>query len=261
MASAQLYDAIGCRYTTTRRTDPRIAKAIWRALGDAQTVVNVGAGTSSYEPPDREVVAVEPSELMIAQRPPGAALCVRAAAEELPFEDASFDAAMAVLSDHHWRDRPRGLRELSRVARRVVLFNADPAQATRFWLTTEYLPFFCDLIPEPHRVAGYWEAELVRELGEVHTSPVPIPHDCRDGFYGAFWQRPAAYLQRQVRAGISVFARLDARQVERGVARLRADLRTGAWEARHADLLQLDDLDLGYRVVIAEPAPQPARPS
>ena len=254
MASTPLYDAIGRRYTATRRTDPRIAEAIWRALGDARTVVNVGAGTSSYEPPDREVVAVEPSEAMIAQRPPGAAPCVRATAEGLPFEDASFDAAMAVLSDHHWRDRLRGLGELRRVARRVVLFNADPAQAKRFWLTTEYLPGFCDLIPEPYRVAGYWKAELARELGELHTLPVPIPHDCQDGFYGAFWQRPAAYLDPRVRAGISVFAHLDAKEVERGLAGLRADLRTGAWEARHASLLTLDELDLGYRVVIAEPA-------
>ena len=254
MPSERLYDAIGRRYTVTRRTDPRIAEAIWKALGNARTVVNVGAGTSSYEPPDREVVAVEPSEVMIAQRPPGAAPCVRAAAEELPFEDASFDAAMAVLSDHHWRDRLQGLRELRRVAHRVVLFNADPAQASRFWLTTEYLPGFCDLIPEPYRVAGYWESELARELGALHTFAVPIPHDCHDGFYAAFWQRPAAYLDRSVRAAISIFARLDAREIDRGLTRLRADLRTGAWEARHAALLQLDQLDLGYRVAIAEPA-------
>jgi hypothetical protein len=213
----------------------------------------VGAGTSSYEPPGRDVVAVEPSEVMIAQRPPGAAPCVRAAAEKLPFEDARFDAAMAVLSDHHWRDRTLGLRELRRVARRVVLVNADPAQAERFWLSTEYLPGLFDLIPEPYRVAGYWEAELSRELGELHTVPVPIPHDCRDGFYGAFWRRPDAYLDAAVRDGISVFARLAATEVERGVARLRADLRSGAWEARHADLLQLDELDLGYRIVVAEP--------
>src|SRR5919109_2689270 len=144
-ASAEAYDAIGRDYAATRRTDPRIAAAIWGALDDARTVLNVGAGTGSYEPPDRGVVAVEPSEVMADARPADSARVVRSRAEELPFADGSFDAAMAVLSDHHWRDRVRGLRELCRVARRrVVLFNADPAQAERFWLTSEYLRGFLD---------------------------------------------------------------------------------------------------------------------
>jgi hypothetical protein len=147
----------------------------------------------------------------------------------------------------------RGRRELRRVARRrVVLFNADPAQAGRFWLTAEYLPAFADLIPGPYRETGHWEDELSRVLGEIRLVPVALPHDCRDGFYGAFWRRPAAYLEPRVRRGISVFARLDARDVERGLARLSGDLRSGAWEDRHADLLELEELDLGYRIVIAE---------
>lgn len=254
MASTEVYDAIGRGYATTRRTDPRIAAAIWGALGDARTVLNVGAGTGSYEPSDREVVAVEPSSVMAAQRSVDAAHAVCASAEQLPFPDRSFDAAMAVHSDHHWRDRLRGLSELRRVARRrVVLFNFDPGQAERFWLTSEYLPGFCDLIPERYRVPGHWSAELAEVFGGFQrTLAVPIPWNCADGFYGAFWRRPAAYLEPDVRAGISVFARLDSEEIERGLARLRDDLRDGAWEARHADLLRLDALDLGYRVVVAE---------
>src|SRR5919204_3084939 len=180
MASADgrmstLYDRIGGSYQATRKPDPRLAALILEALGDARSVLNVGAGAGSYEPADREVVAVEPSAAMIAQRPAGAAPALPASAEELPFPDRSFDAALAVLSDHHWRDWLRGLRELRRVARRrVVLFNADPAAAERFWLTTEYLPGFLRLISDRYRQPGVWVNELARELGEVRVVPVPI---------------------------------------------------------------------------------------
>ena len=247
------YDEIGRNYTATRQTDPRLAAAIWEALGDARTVVNVGAGTGSYEPPGRDVVAVEPSAVMIRQRPPGAAPGATASAEALPFDDDSFDAAMAVLSDHHWSDRRAGLREMVRVARRrVVLFNADPALAGLFWLTSEYLPGFLDLIPAAYREPGAWEAELRELLGDPTILPVQIPHDCADGFYGAFWRRPHAYLDSRVRSGISVFARLPADQVAQGIDALRRNLDSGAWAHRHAALLALDALDLGYRVVVAD---------
>jgi SAM-dependent methyltransferase len=248
-----LYDAIGGDYTATRQTDPRLARAIREALGDARSVLNVGAGAGAYEPLDREVLAVEPSEVMIAQREQGAAPVVQASAESLPLEDDSFDAAMAVLSDHHWSDRRRALRELRRVARRrVVLFNADPAQAEQFWLTRDYLPGFLRLIPDRYRKPGAWAEELSAELGPVQLRTVPIPHDCQDGFYGAFWRRPAAYLDRRVRDGISVFARLPQVEVDEALVRLRRDLASGAWQRRHESLTQLDELDLGYRVVVAE---------
>jgi SAM-dependent methyltransferase len=248
-----IYDRIGQSYSVTRRTDPRLASVIWEALGDARTVVNVGAGTGAYEPTDRDVVAVEPSSVMIAQRPPEVAPVVRAQAEALPFADGGFDAAMAVLSDHHWRDRRQGLLELRRVARRrVVLFNANPALADRFWLTTEDLPGFLALIPDRYRAAGAWQRELEDALGPVRLVAAPIPHDCADGFYGAFWRRPTAYLDPSVRAGISVFATLAAVDVDRGVGALEADLRRGAWQARHADLLAFSELHLGYYAVIAE---------
>ena len=171
-----LYDRIGRTYTSTRHADPRIAAAIWAALGDARTVLNVGAGAGSYEPADRQVVALEPSPVMIAQRPAGAARVVRGSAEELPFEDGSFDAVMSVLSDHHWTDRDGGLRELRRVAReRVVLFNANPGEFDLFWLTTEYLPESLELIPPRYRAPGAWEEELRAVLGPLELSPSPCP--------------------------------------------------------------------------------------
>jgi SAM-dependent methyltransferase len=247
-----LYDEIGRGYSRRRRADPRIAAQIEAALGDARTVVNVGAGAGSYEPRDRQVVAVEPSAEMIAQRPEGAAAVVQADAEALPFEDDSFDAAMAVLTDHHWPARAAGLREMRRVARRtVVVVNADPSLAQRFWLTGEYLPGFLSLIPKPYREAGHWAAELRELLGAVELQPLLVPHDCRDGFYQAYWRRPRAYLQRQVRESISVFHRLPADEVADAVERLRRDLEDGTWERRHARLLDEDELDVGLRLAIA----------
>ena len=243
-----LYDSIGRKYTDVRREDPRIAARIRAALGDARTVVNVGAGAGAYEPPDLEVTAVEPSETMIAQRPEGAAPVVRAFAEELPFEDRSFDAAMVVLSDHHWSDHERGLAELRRVARRVVLLTWDPAATFDSWLVSEYLPCFEELIPNGFRIQ-----QTVDRLGGARVEPVPIPHDCLDGFLHAYWRRPHAYLDPQVRAGISVCALMDRRCLEEGVARLAADLESGTWERRHADLLGLEELDLGYRLLIHPP--------
>jgi SAM-dependent methyltransferase len=213
-------------------------------------VLNVGAGSGAYEPRDREVVAVEPSEVMIAQRPEGSAPVVRAHAEELPFEDGSFDAAMVVLSDHHWSDHERGLAELRRVARRVVLFTWDPATERETWLVSEYFPCVLDTIPDPRRL------ELVVErLGGARVEPVPIPHDCADGFFHAYWRRPRAYLDPRARAGISVFALMDSGCAADGLARLEGDLASGEWERRHAELLALDELDCGYRLVVASQSP------
>jgi SAM-dependent methyltransferase len=242
-----LYDRLGVTYTATRREDPRIAAAIHAALGDAVTVVNVGAGTGSYEPRDRRLVAIEPSRVMIAQRAPDAAPAVIGTAEALPLADDSVDAAMAVLTDHHWPDRARGLAEMRRVARRrAVVFQHDPSVAAAFWLARDYLPTFL------RRLRGKRLADWMRPLGDVELRPVPIPHDCRDGFLGAFWRRPEAYLDPAVRAGISVFHLLPEDEVAAAVEALRADLRSGAWARRNADILELEELDLGFRVVVAE---------
>jgi len=241
------YDLIGRTYTRSRGTDPRIAAAIWDALGDARSVLNVGAGTGSYEPPDRDVTAVEPSAVMIAQRPPGAAPAVQASAEDLPFEDASFDAAMAILTLHHWTDWRRGIDELRRVAGRVVVLSWDPSFAGRLWISADYFP---ELIDEDVRLFP----SLADQAGAVRATrvtAVPIPHDCQDGFYGAHWRRPDAYLDPVVRAGISTLAKRTPEELAPGLARLEDDLRTGAWAERHGDLLERDELDLGYRLLVS----------
>jgi SAM-dependent methyltransferase len=243
-AQPQFYDRIGSAYTATRRTDPYIAARIWAALGDARTVLNVGAGTGSYEPSDRDVTAVEPSAAMRSQRPPGAPRCVDADAGRLPFADESFDAAMSVLSDHHWPDPLAGLREMRRVACRVVVFQFDTTRHDEFWLTRDYLPEFVDLIRGPTL------AERAAAIG-ARMEPVPIPWDCADGFFHAYWRRPAAYLQPAVRRAVSVWARVGAIAEEHAVHALRADLDSGRWTARNQSITDLEAADLGARLLIA----------
>jgi SAM-dependent methyltransferase len=243
---AQLYDTIGVGYRALRRPDPRIAAAIVNALGPTASVVNVGAGAGSYEPANRRVVAVEPSREMIRQRPAGAAPVVQASATALPFRAGAFDAALAVLTVHHWPDRARGLAELRRVAcDRVVILTWEP-DAARFWLTEDYFPELVAI----DRAIFPTRAEMERELGPVELRPLPIPHDCVDGFLGAYWRRPRAYLDAAVRGAISTFSKIG--DVEAGLARLRNDLEDGTWSRRHALLLTRSDLDLGYRLVVAK---------
>jgi SAM-dependent methyltransferase len=245
MPGPQLYDTIGATYTVTRRTEPRIAARLWTALGDARTVLNVGAGTGSYEPSDRDVTAVEPSAVMRAQRPAGAAPCVAAAAETLPFEDQSFDAAMAFATIHHWQDPIAGLREMRRVARRVVVFTHDSSDPDLFWLNRDYLPEFADLL-----VGRPSLTELTGAIG-ARIEPVPIPWDCADGFYEAYWRRPEAYLDEHVRRGISIWARVGPDAEQRAVHSLRDDLASGRWSERNRELAALDEAELGLRLLIA----------
>jgi len=245
MSSAPLYDTIGAAYTVTRRTEPRIAAQVWAALGDARTVLNVGAGTGSYEPSGRDVTAVEPSAVMRAQRPAGAAPCIAAAAESLPFEDQSFDAAMASATVDHWQDPIAGLREMRRFARRVVVFTCDASDPDRFWLNRDYLPEY----------AGLWAGrpsltELAGAIG-ARTEPVLVPWDCADGFYLAYWCRPWAYLDEHVRRGMSIWARVGPDAEQRAVHSLRDDLASGRWAERNRDLADLDAAELGLRLLIA----------
>jgi SAM-dependent methyltransferase len=237
-----LYDTIGRDYAQRRRTDPRIAARVVAALEGVGSVVNVGAGTGSYEPVDRPVLAVEPSRVMIRQRRPGTAPAICASASDLPLRDASFDAALAVLTLHHWSDLERGLEELRRAARRrVVILTCDPS-FEGFWLT-DYLP---EILEIDRRVLPPLSV-LEHHLGRLVTIDVPIPHDCTDGFLGAYWRRPHAYLRPDVRSAISIFAKL--RDVEPGLAALRADLASGEWLRRYGHLLERSELDLGYRLV------------
>ena len=242
------YDQIGTSYARTRRTDPRVAAQISAALGDARRVVNIGAGTGSYEPTDREVVAVEPSLTMIAQRAPGAAPVVRAWVETLPFRHHAFDAALAIFTVHHWRDTPRGLEELARVARRQVILSYDAIVEDDFWLMDDYFPEIAALDDDNR---AYTSDAIARVLDVQEVAPVLVPADCIDGFAACYWNRPEAYVDPNVQAGISGIARLDPAVRERGTERLRADLASGAWDARYGHLRALTELDVGYRVIVA----------
>jgi SAM-dependent methyltransferase len=245
------YDASRATYTLTRRPDPHLAAAIERALGDARSIVNVGAGAGAYEPRDRDVIAIEPSATMRAQRPPDAVQAIAAYAEDLPLEDDSVDAALAVLSAHHWDDQRRGLTEMRRVARRrVVLFTFDPAQTDAFWLVRDYLPEIAAL--DRARFMAIDELVAALDAPTVEVERVPIPHDCRDGFLGAFWRRPERYLDPELLPGNSAFMGLAPETLKRGLARLANDLEAGAWRRRYGGLLSREELDLGYRLVIAE---------
>jgi len=241
-----LYDQIGRQYTSTRRPDPRIAATILHALGDARSIVNVGAGAGAYEPASRSLVAVEPSLQMIRQRPRGAALVVQASAEALPFATSTFDAALAVLTLHHWADWRCGLGEMKRVAQRLVIFTFEPREIDNFWLTESYFP---EMVGPVHRQCPSVD-DVVECLGDCSVHHIGIPHDCVDGFLAAFWRRPAAYLDPAVRAGMSGFALLEQEVVDRGVARLKSDLESGEWERRFGHIRSLDALDVCYRLLV-----------
>lgn len=243
------YDAIGRHYSETRREDARIAARIGAAVGGVRSVVNVGAGTGSYEPNGVAVVAVEPSTVMIAQRPAGGAPVVRAVAEALPFADDAFDASLGVLTVHHWSDREGGLSEMRRVARhRVVLLVGDSRKWETFWLVERYFPAFATLSQRYDLPIE----RVVAVLGGGDVQPLPIPHDCLDGMTGAFWRRPRAYLDERIRAGMSSFAAISEEDRTTGLSRLEDDLTTGEWSERYGYLFGLEELDLGYRLVIAE---------
>jgi SAM-dependent methyltransferase len=245
------YDRIGEGYAATRREDPRIAALIQAALGDARTVVNVGAGTGSYEPADRHVIAVEPSDVMAAQRPPGLAPAIAASAGALPLRDDAVDAAMAIVTVHHWdAERERGVRELRRVARGpVVILTYDPRVSGAMWLMADYLPEVAAL---DHRIFPLPEL-LAAWLGEAATTiePVPIPRDTPDWMLGSFWAHPERVLDARARAATSGFARLPPAVVDRCVAAVQRDLDSGAWDARHGHLRALDAYDAGLRLVVA----------
>ena len=237
------YDTIGVNYAELRKPDARIAATIAAALGPARTVLNVGAGAGSYEPADRQVTAVEPSMEMIRQRPASAVEVVHGRAEDLPFDDDSFDASMAILTIHHWSDQAKGLSEMRRVTRdRIVVLTYDPA-FRGFWLA-DYIPELVALDEAQMPPLSAYEAWL----GPVEVSPVPIPHDCTDGFLCAYWRRPAAYLDPRIRAAMSSFWALG--DVSEALNKLERDLDSGAWARRYSELLDLDACDCGYRLVV-----------
>jgi SAM-dependent methyltransferase len=246
------YDAIGKTYADRRHGDPRIASAIESAIEGCDSILNVGAGTGSYEPRTARIIGAEPSRTMIAQRPVGAAPCVQSRAEALPFRDNSFDAVLAILTVHHWRDQSKGLLECLRVARsRVVLFTNDFDVCAKFWLF-DYVPAL--LQADRHLFISM--AQYKESFGPVEIRRVPIPADCQDGFLGAYWKRPTAYLDPLVRESISAFSKIG--NVDAPLARLRHDIASGEWVQRYADLISVRELDLGYRIVVIKAQRQSA---
>jgi SAM-dependent methyltransferase len=243
------YDRIGHGYARIRREEPRFRELIAAALGSARTVVNVGAGAGSYEPHDRHVIAIEPSDVMAAQRPPHLAPALRGVAQNLPLRDGAVDAAMSVLSVHHWDEgQAEGVREMRRVARgAVVILTCDPEVSSAMWLMADYLPEVAALdrriFPSMERLAGWLG-------GKTRIDVVPIPRDTDDWTLMSFWAHPERVLDASARNATSGFARMAPAVVERVVAAVGRDLDDGSWESRHGHLRKLEAYDVGLRLVI-----------
>jgi SAM-dependent methyltransferase len=244
------YETHGKGYAGRRLADPRIAAAIVGALGDARTVLNVGAGAGSYEPRDRWVLAVEPSATMRAQRPADAAPCLAGTAESLPLDDDAVVAAMACVTIHHWTDRAAGLAELRRIARGpVVVFTFE---------LDALIPWQLDYLAEPlaiERPRFGTAREVAAELGgTTRIESIPTPADCTDGFFEAFWNRPEALLDPTVRASQSIWELVEPAVQERIAARLATDLESGRWDEEHGALREQESYEGSLRLVISEPA-------
>ncbi len=246
------YDTIGKNYASLRREDALLVARIHAALGTARSVVNVGAGAGSYEPRDRYVVAIEPSDVMAAQRPIDLAPAIRAFAGQLPLRDNTVDGAMAILTVHHWgSEQECGVRELRRVARGpVVILTYDPRVSSAMWLTSDYWPELArldrEIFPLPE-VLSEWLG------GDVSIHPVPIPCDTSDWMLGSFWAHPERVLDPNARAVTSGFACMGEDIVDRIVAAVRSDLVDGTWDRRHGALRTLREYDAGLRLVVAVP--------
>lgn len=248
------YDVQARGYGPTRRADQQLLRALARAIGGAASVLNIGSGTAAYEPPDRRVVAVEPGPAQIASRPTGAAPVVRGVAEALPFRDRSFAAAMSVLTLQHWSDPIAGLREMARVAtRRAVVLTIDPDALRNFWLY-RYLPDLAFLESVRNPPLGAVQAALG---GVSRVETIMIPHDCRDSILGAYWRRPSLYLDRRVRQRVPILAEIGDDDLLDGLRRLSEDIASGAWEASYGWTQGLTEMDLGYRLVVAEYGDEP----
>lgn len=250
MMSAPTYDRIGLDYSDVRRADPRIEAVIWAALGDAGTVLNVGAGAGSYEPADREVIAVEPSAVMIAQRPAPASPAIRGVAEDLPLADSSVDATMGVFTMQHWRDIDRGLEEVRRVTReRIVFLTLDmDVAAEAFWLARDYTPEMIDADRRDFPTIG----RLRESFPELAVDTLAVPSDCADGFCLALWSRPEAHLDPRVRQASSVWHKLPEPVVRQALVELASDLKSGEWDRRHGHLPETAELDVGMRLLRVE---------
>jgi SAM-dependent methyltransferase len=248
---APYYDRIGVTYSATRHEDPRVRALLHAALGDARSVVNVGAGTGSYEPPDRHVIAIEPSDTMSAQRSGVHVPALRGTADRLPLRDRSVDAAMAVLTIHHWDGgQYHGVRELCRVAReRVVIVTFDPTVSSEMWLIRDYMPEVAELdqriFPSIQTLRSWLD-------GVVTVTAVPTGRDTPDWTLASFWAHPERVLDAQARNGTSGFASLSPQATARVTREVTRDLQNGRWDERHGELRSLAEYDAGMRLVVAD---------
>lgn len=245
-SAGRVYDAIGRGYSSARRPDPGLSALLWERLAGSSTVLNVGAGTGNYEEVALHCIAAEPSSVMLAQRPVGSAPAVQATAEVLPFDGASFDAAMAISTIHHWTDLRAGLGEMRRVAGRRLVYFSEPARLGGMWLVDDYFPEIVDMpinrsAPSADDVRAELGGDTTIDIVEVTAGFT----DCA----GAFWSRPERYCDPQVRSSLSMFALLDPGLVEDRIALLEDDLASGAWDERHGHLRDAASIDLGYRLV------------
>lgn len=246
MSTEPIYETIGVGYAQARRPDPRVGAQISAALGDAASVLNVGAGTGNYEPTDRTVVGLEPAREMLRQRT-NANPVVQGFAEALPFPDACFDAALGMFTVHHWTDRNQGLRELRRVTARQVLLVYDTALTSQFWLAS----YFPAMVVAPWEVNAPTPSDLAEVLDVKEVRVIEIPADCVDGFTGCYWNRPERYLDPVVQAGMSSMARLTDDERAEGSRHLADDLDSGAWDRTHGHLRSEATFDIGYRLVLS----------
>jgi SAM-dependent methyltransferase len=245
------YDDHGHGYGAHRRPDPRIASRIHAALGDARTVANIGAGPGSYEPGDRYVLAFEPSQVMRAQRSPGMAPAISARAESLPLDDKSVDAAMAILTVHHWTDQLAGLKQLRRIARGpVAVLTIDVTALPRYWLLADYVPEVIEI--DTHCFPAV-EAVVETLGGAVSVERVPIPSDCCDGFVEAYWSRPEALLDDEIRAAQATWRSLPPGVESRAISRLAEDLAYGRWDERYGHLRRQASYDAGLVLIVSRP--------
>ncbi len=240
-----IYDEIGIDYSVMRRTDPKIAEQLHTELEGATRIVNIGAGTGSYEPADIDLVAVEPSAEMISQRKKDSHPVKQAFAEKLPFEDKTFSHAMTILSMHHWKDRKSAFKEINRVTTEKFVAITWDLKAEPFWLTRDYFP---EIYDEDISIFPSLD-ELNEHFDNVQMKPLLIPEDCIDGFLAAFWKRPKAYLSSQVRQSISSFSKIE--KLDEGLQKLKNDLKSGLWEKNNREILESSNLDVGYKLITA----------
>jgi SAM-dependent methyltransferase len=245
------YDKLGQKYSVKRQTEPAIFSYIVKALGDAATVLNVGAGTGSYEPTDRYVIAVEPSLVMRSQRESNNKNpAVIAFADNLPFDDNSFEASTAFVTVHHWSDIHKGLHELRRVTKnQVIIMTFDPEALDDFW-NAIYFPELIEAEKKRYPSIDFITTALG---GTCEVQKIPIPFDCADGFQEAFYGRPEAFLDKQVRQSQSAWGFISPEVEEKYIKDFAEELASGEWDKKYGHYRTQPSFTCALRLIISMP--------